>query len=113
MRELDGDTSAFSRVRQRGCCTTGGKGEVGGSSRIHLEKAESRPTAKGEKEKRVLMAESSGTKLRIIKRLNLLISQPFLYICVGRYTIGMVGITTQEYDYTILYIIMSSSSPHH
>jgi hypothetical protein len=34
-----------------------------------------------------------------------LVSQPFLYICicVGQYTIVMVEVTTQEYDYNILY----------
>jgi hypothetical protein len=56
------------------CCTTGGEGEVGGSSRIHLGKAERSPAAKEKKEKRVLTAESSDTKLRIIRRLNLLVS---------------------------------------
>jgi len=45
-------------------------------------------------------------KWRIIGRLNyLLVSQPFLYICVGQYTIVMVEITTQEYDYNIFYIV--------
>jgi hypothetical protein len=45
-------------------------------------------------------------KLRIIGRLNyLLVSQPFLYICVGQYTIVMVEITTQEYGYNIFYIV--------
>jgi hypothetical protein len=48
--------------------------------------------------------EGSDTKLRIIRRLNLLVSQPFLYICVGQYTIGMVGVSIQEYDYNISYI---------
>jgi len=33
-----------------------------------------------------------------------LVSQPFLYICVGQYTIIMVEVTTQEYDYNIFYI---------
>jgi len=28
------------------------------------------------------MAEGSDTKLRIIRRLDLLVSQPFLYVCV-------------------------------
>jgi len=36
------------------------------------------------------MTESSDTKLRIIGRLNLMVSQPFLYICVEQYTIVMV-----------------------
>jgi len=48
--------------------------------------------------------KNSDTKLRIIWRLNLLVSQPFLYICVGQYTIVMVDSTTQEYDYNISYI---------
>jgi len=29
------------------CCTTGGEGEVSGSSRIHVEKVKRGPTAKG------------------------------------------------------------------
>jgi hypothetical protein len=65
------------------CCTTGGEREVGGSSRIHVGKIERKPAAKGGREKRVLKTESSDTKLRIIRRLNLMVSQPFLYICVG------------------------------
>jgi hypothetical protein len=65
------------------CCTTDGEREVSDSSRIHGGKIERGPTAKGGREKGVLMAESSDTKLRIIRRLNLMISQPFLYICVG------------------------------
>jgi hypothetical protein len=32
--------------------------------------------------------------LRIIRRLNLIVSQSFLYICVGQHTIVMVEITT-------------------
>jgi hypothetical protein len=44
-------------------------------------------------------------KLRIISRLNLLVSQPFLYICVGQYTIVMVEVTTQEYNYNISYTV--------
>jgi hypothetical protein len=59
---------------------------------------------KGEREKGVLTAEGSHTKLRIIRRLNLLVSQPFLYIWVGQYTIVMVEVITQEYDYNIFYI---------
>jgi hypothetical protein len=35
------------------------------------------------REKRVLIAKNSKTKLGIIRKLNLLVSQPFLYICVG------------------------------
>jgi len=38
------------------CCTTGGEGEVGYSSRIHVEKVKRGPTAKGGREKRVLTA---------------------------------------------------------
>ena len=30
-----------------------------------------------------------------------MVSQPFLYICVGQYTIAMVEVTTQEYVYNI------------
>jgi hypothetical protein len=90
------------------CCTTGGEGEVGGSSRIHVEKVKRGLAAKGGREKRVLMATDSDTKLRIIGRLNLMISQPFLYICVGQYTIAMVDVTTQEYvdniSYTVFHI---------
>jgi len=33
-----------------------------------------------------------------------LVSQPFLYICVGQYTIIMVEVTTQKYGYNIFYI---------
>jgi hypothetical protein len=62
------------------CCTTCGEGEVGGSSKIHVEKVKRGPAAKGEREKRVLTAEGSDTKLRMIGRLNLMVSQPFLYI---------------------------------
>jgi hypothetical protein len=51
---------------------------------------------------------SLTTKLKIIRRLNLLVSQPFLYIyiyiCIGQYTIIMVVITTWEYAYNISYI---------
>jgi hypothetical protein len=49
---------------------------------------------KGERERRVLTAEGSDTKLRMIRRLDLLVSQYFLYICVRQYTIVMVEITT-------------------
>jgi hypothetical protein len=43
-----------------------------------------------------MMAEGSDTKLRIIRRLDLLVSQPFLYVCVcvKQHTIVMVEITT-------------------
>jgi len=33
-----------------------------------------------------------------------MVSQPFLYIYVGQYTIVMVEVTTQEYVYNISYI---------
>jgi hypothetical protein len=69
-------------------------GEGGDSNRVHRER-----------EERVLIAEGSNTKLRIIRRLNLLVSQPFLYICVGKYKIVMVEIITQEYDFNISYIV--------
>jgi hypothetical protein len=51
------------------------------------------------------MAEGSDTNLRIIGRLNLLVNQPFLYICVGQYTIVMMEVTTQEYAYNFSYIV--------
>jgi len=87
------------------CCTTGGEGEVGDSNKIHIEKVKRGSTAKGGREKRVLTAAGSDTKLRIIRRLNLMVSQPFLYICVGQYTIAMVEVTTQEYVDNISYTI--------
>jgi hypothetical protein len=86
------------------CCTTGGKREVGGSCRIHGGKRERGSAAKGGREKGVLTAEGSDTKLRIIRRLNLMVSQPFLYIYVGQHTIVMVEVTTQKYVYNISYI---------
>jgi len=64
------------------CCTTGGEGEVSDSSRIHIEKVRRGSAIKGGREKRVLTAAGSDTKLRIIGRLNLMVSQPFLYIYV-------------------------------
>jgi hypothetical protein len=65
------------------CCTTSGEGEVGDGSRIHVEKVKRGPTAKGGREKRVLTAAGSDTKLRIIRRLNLMVSNPFyIYIYV-------------------------------
>jgi hypothetical protein len=75
------------RIRDKLCkwrLLWGRKG-TGGSSRIHVEKIKRGPTAKGGREKRVLTAESSDTKLRIIKRLNLMVSQPFLYIYIYIY----------------------------
>jgi hypothetical protein len=90
------------------CCTTSGEREVGSNSRIHVGKVERGLAAKGGREKRVLTAESSDTKLRIIRRLNLMVSQPFLYICVGQYTIAMGGYHTrvclQYFLYTIFRI---------
>jgi hypothetical protein len=86
------------------CCTTCGEGEVGDNNRIHVEKVKRGPAAKGGREKRVLTAESSNTKFRIIGRLNIMVSQPFLYIYVGQYTIVMVEVTIQEYVYNISYI---------
>jgi hypothetical protein len=56
-----------------------------------LGEGERRPAAGGERGRRVLTAEDSNTKLRIIRRLNLMVSQPFLYICVGQYTINNNG----------------------
>jgi hypothetical protein len=38
-----------------------------------------------------------------------LVNQPSLYICVGQYTIVMVEVTTQEYDYNISYIVCRTS----
>jgi hypothetical protein len=32
-------------------------------------------------------------------------------VCVGQYTIGMVGVTTQEYDYNISYIVTFYNMP--
>jgi len=87
------------------CCTTGGEREVGVNSRIHVEKVKIGPATKGGREKRVLTTESSNTKLRIIRRLNLIVNQPFLYICVGQYTIAMVEVTTQNYIYNISYTV--------
>jgi len=88
------------------CCTTSGEGEVGGSSRIHVRKTESRSAVKREKEKKVLVAEGSDTKLRITKMFNLLVSQPFLYIYIYIYIYKIEMITTQEYNYNIFYIVI-------
>jgi hypothetical protein len=49
---------------------------------------------RGERERKVLTAEDSDIKLKIIGRLNLLVSQYFLYICVGQYIIVMMEVTT-------------------
>ena len=48
------------------------------------------------------MAKGSDTKMIIIRRFNLLVSHPCLYICVGQYTIVMVrlqhkSITTKKF----------------
>jgi hypothetical protein len=51
------------------------------SSRIHVEKVKRGSAAKGGREKRVMTAADSDTKLRIIERLNLMVSKPF-YIYV-------------------------------
>jgi len=64
------------------CCTTGREGEVGGSSRIHVEKVKRGSAAKRGKEKRVPTAASSDTKLRIIGRLNLMVNKSFIYIYI-------------------------------
>jgi hypothetical protein len=79
-------------------------GGVGGSSnRVHLGEGERRPAARREMRRRVLTTEDSNTKLRIIERLNLLVSQPFLYICVGQYTIVMVRL--QHKSITTIFFI--------
>jgi hypothetical protein len=57
-----------------------------------------------EKERRVMIAKSSNTKLRKIMRLNLLVSQSFLFIHVGQYIIVKVEITTLEYAYSIFHL---------
>jgi hypothetical protein len=36
-----------------------------------------------------------------------MVNQPFLYICVGQYTITMVEVTTQEYVDNISYTVFS------
>ena len=45
---------------------------------------------KEERKRRVLTTEDSDTRLRIIKRLNLLVSQPFLYIYIYTHTQGNI-----------------------
>jgi hypothetical protein len=70
-------------MASRLCYTTGGGREVGGNNRIYVGRLERGSAAKRGRDKRVLMAKSSDTKLRIIRRLNLMVIQPFLYICVG------------------------------
>jgi hypothetical protein len=42
------------------------------------------------------MSKGFDTKLRINRRLNLLVNQFFLFICVGQYKIIKVEITTLE-----------------
>jgi len=48
-------------------------------------------------------------ELRLIRRLNLMVSQLFLYIYIyiyiGQYTIAMVEVTTQEYVDNISYTV--------
>jgi len=83
-------------VGRLGCASSGGEEGGGNSSRVHLGEGERRPAAR---ESGVLTAEDSDTKLRIIRRFNLLVSQSFLYICVRQYTVVMVEIITPEYDY--------------
>jgi hypothetical protein len=70
-------------MADRQCCTTGEEREVGGSCRIHEGEIERGPAAKGGGEKGVLTAEGSDIKLRIIRKLNIMVSQPFLYIYEG------------------------------
>jgi len=65
-------------------------GEGSNNSKVHLGEREMRPAARGEGEKSS-KAEDSDTKLRIIRRLNLLVSQPSICVCVyvwgGQYAI--------------------------
>jgi len=95
-------------------CTAILVGGVGcsSSSRVHLGEGEMRPTTRRERRRRVLMTEGSDTKLRIIGRLNQLVSQHFLYMCVCVCVCVCSAIynsngevTTQEYDYNISYIV--------
>jgi len=75
-----------------------------------LEKVKRGPAAKRGREKRVLTAASSDTKLRIIGRLNLMISQPFLYIYICRAIYNNNGggyhtrVCRQYFLYNIFYI---------
>jgi len=66
-----------------------------------------RPTTRRERRRRVLMTEGSDTKLRIIGRLNQLVTQHFLYVCVcvcvAQYTIVMVRL--QHKSMTIIFHI--------
>jgi hypothetical protein len=48
-----------------------------------LGEGERRLAVGGERGRRVLTVEDSDTKLRIIRRLDLLVSQCFLDICIG------------------------------
>ena len=58
-------------------------GGVGsGSNRVHLKEGERRLVARRERRRRVLMAGGFDIKLRIIVRLNLLVNQPFMCVCV-------------------------------
>ena len=85
-------------------CTTILVGEVGDNRNIvHLGVGERMSAARRKKRRRVLMVESFDTKLRIIERRNVLVSQPFLYIYVGKYTIVMVGL--QYKSMTIIFSI--------
>jgi len=87
-----------------GCTASLVGGESASNSRVHLGERERRSVAGGERGRRVLTKNGSGTKLRIIGRFDLLISQSFLNICVAQYIIVMVEVTTQEYDYNIFCI---------
>jgi len=96
------------------CCTTGGEGEVGDSSRIHVEKVKRGSAVKRGKEKRVPTTASSDTKLRIIGRLNLMVSKPFLYIYIYIYIYRVIynsngggyhtRVCRQYFLYSIFYI---------
>ena len=84
--------SSFRGAGWLGCTAVLVRGVGGSRGRVHLGEGERMSAARRKKRRRVLTAESSDTKLRIIGRLDLLVSQPFLYIYVGQYTIVMVGL---------------------
>ena len=66
-------------------CTVGLVGGEGGSNnRVRLGQVKRRPTVRG-RGRGVLMAKGFNIKLRIIRRLDLLINQFFLYICTTIY----------------------------
>jgi hypothetical protein len=93
------DTTGSSlRMAGQPCCTSGGEREVGGSSRIHEGKIERGSAAKGGREKGVLTVESSDTKLKIIRRLNLMVNNPFyiyIYMCRAIYNSNGGGYHTR------------------